>query len=330
MSDRSRFWLQLGGGAALLGLLAWWVDLDALRATVATADPAWVVAALLLLPVNMALEWGVWHDLMRGVGATSWKRTLRGVLAGYTWGFVTPLDAGEYGARVGPFAHLDRWTVGATVAVQRMADLAVGLSAGGLALAVLASRPTGLLSPPSALSVAPAVPEGGLGAYVLLAVAAALGVGGLGGLALTRPDAVTRLLKRCGLPIEALRQRLQALRGVPTSTWCRIGAGTGLRYGVYIAQLVLLLWAFAPTVSAYTATAGAMLTFLLKYLAPSLSLLDLGVREGAAVLVFGMLGISASAALSAAFLLFVLNRGVPALVGVPAALSVATPARAAG
>ena len=50
---------------------------------------------------------------------------------------------------------------------------------------------------------------------------------------------------------------------------------------------------------------------------PTVTLLDLGIREGAAVYFLGQLGYAEAAAFNAAFLLFCINLLVPAVVGLP-------------
>jgi hypothetical protein len=93
--------------------------------------------------------------------------------------------------------------------------------------------------------------------------------------------------------------------------------GSLLRYGVYVAQFVCLSRAFAPEASlALLGLAGGAL-FFVKFLVPSFTLMDLGVREGAAAFLFQAVGLSALAGLNAALLLFVLNLVLPSAVGVP-------------
>ena len=93
--------------------------------------------------------------------------------------------------------------------------------------------------------------------------------------------------------------------------------GTVARYAVFTGQLACLGAAFAPSANGMPLWGAASLTFYVKYLIPSLTVLDLGIREGGAAFFFQILGLGAAAGLNAALLLFALNVLVPALLGVP-------------
>lgn len=95
-----------------------------------------------------------------------------------------------------------------------------------------------------------------------------------------------------------------------------IGVGL-LRYAVYVTQFVLLLRAFAPFADPRLAFLGVAVVFFVKFLAPPIFLFDLGLREGAAVVILGYLGVPEAAAFNAALLLFGINLVLPALLGLP-------------
>lgn len=90
-----------------------------------------------------------------------------------------------------------------------------------------------------------------------------------------------------------------------------------LRYGVYSTQFYLLVRAFMPDVSVVAGYAGVALTFFVKFIMPPVTLLDLGIREGAAVFFLGQLGIAEAAAFNAALLVFCINIMLPAIIGLP-------------
>jgi hypothetical protein len=56
-------------------------------------------------------------------------------------------------------------------------------------------------------------------------------------------------------------------------------------------------------------------TYYLKFLIPSLTFLDVGVREGAAILAFGWIGVPEAAALNASLMIFFINLALPAVLG---------------
>ncbi|MEX1054624.1 MAG: hypothetical protein WED81_01245, partial [Rhodothermales bacterium] len=62
---------------------------------------------------------------------------------------------------------------------------------------------------------------------------------------------------------------------------------------------------------------GIALVFFVKLLLPPVTLMDVGIREGAAVFFLGSLGFPEAAALNASLLLFTINLLIPAAAGLP-------------
>jgi len=82
-----------------------------------------------------------------------------------------------------------------------------------------------------------------------------------------------------------------------------------LLFCVYTSQFALLIMSFSK-IDIFHAFTGVWAAVLLKTFLP-LSLGDIGVRESTAAFIFGLMEVSTEAAVSAAFLLFVINILVP-------------------
>lgn len=281
--------------------LVWMVDPDAVVDAARRANWGWAALALALAPLNVVLDGWVWSVLIRPVVGRVERRTWLGAtLSGFALAFFTPANAGEYAGRSFYLPRGDRWTLSVTIFVQRMVDLAVAVDVGLVAF-VLALW-TGAL-PPSTTWLAVC----GAGAVVAVAWTTAL----------LHPAATGRLLRRLAPSWDALHARTDFLGRLTRGHVTRIVAGSVLRYGIYAGQMVFLARAFAPDAPFAVLTLAVGLTFFAKHLTPSLTLLDVGVREGAAVLFFGALGLPTAAALNAGFALFVLNLALPAAAGIP-------------
>ena len=89
---------------------------------------------------------------------------------------------------------------------------------------------------------------------------------------------------------------------------------SGLFYLTFLLQFFLLLSAFGP-VQPLSALAGIGTIMLLKTVIPPVTLGELGIREGASVIVLGHAGILPAAAFNASLLLFAVNLLLPALAG---------------
>lgn len=287
----------------ILGFLIHYVEPEDMRRAAASADPLWIAAALLLMPLNLFLEGSVWHRLLRRVSPRAERLTSYGaLLAGYSLGFFTPARAGDYAARAFYVDHPDRWEVAAIVAVHKGMAVVVRVVAGACALILFVvllevRRETGWM----ALTV------GGSVLAILLV-----------GLTL-RPSWAHFVLHRF-LPFDAVRRRLSFIQFVDSPEAARLLAIDSARYGVYVTQFVFLVHALSPSPGIGIAYMGVALIFFAKSLLPSITLMDLGIREGAAVFFLGTLGFPEAAALNAALLLFGINLILPAVVGIPLVL----------
>jgi len=285
----------------ILGAVVTAVEPSALLATLRTADWTWVAVAALLLPVNLGLEGWVWKQLLAPVLDRVPLRSLAGaVLSGCALGFWTPARLGEYAGRAFYLPEGDRWTLSLTVFAQRLVDMAVGVLVG---LAVLgAGFATGLVRATGPWLAAAGI-GGGVGGVVLAFVVA--------------PSLAHRLSQRLAPQWTGLTDRTALLSRLSGRQGGAVLVGTLARYAVFTGQMACLGAAFAPSPSGLLLWMAASLTFYVKYLLPSLTALDLGVREGGAAFFFQLLGLGAAAGLNAALLLFALNVLVPALLGAP-------------
>lgn len=296
--------LQIGKAllaAVAVGALVWIVDPAAVVDAARDARWHWAALALLLVPANVLLDGWVWSVLIRPVvGRVAPRDWIGATMSGFALAFFTPANAGEYPGRVFYLDRGDRWTLSVSVFVQRMVDLTVAVDAGLVALAV-------------------AVWTGALPFSQTWRGVAVLGccVAGIWTLGLLRPASVAALVRRLAPSWDAGHARTDFLTRLTPGRIGRIAAGSALRYGVYAGQFVLLGRAFAPDAAVGTLGLAVGLTLFAKHLIPSVTLLDVGVREGAAVTFFGLLGLPTAAALNAGFALFVLNLALPAAVGLP-------------
>ncbi|MEF8795367.1 MAG: lysylphosphatidylglycerol synthase transmembrane domain-containing protein [Salinivenus sp.] len=298
-------WLRLLGKWALtaaLGAALWFtVDVAAVSEALHGARWSWIGLALLLLPLNVALDGWVWSRLLRrGAGPFPTRQLGAALLCGFTLGIWTPARLGEYAGRAFCLPDADPWTVSLSVFAQRMIDMLVGVAAGLLAL--LGAVQAGWIPLSAAWQAAAAtgaVTAAGLGAAVLCPGRTAAWVAPL-----------ARWVPGLSSRISYFRQ-LRPRDGLPAL------AGTVLRYFVFTGQFVCLTLALAPGLPPLSVFVAVVLTFYAKYLIPSLTLLDLGIREGGAVLFFEIAGLPPAVGLSAALLLFVINVLLPAAAGLP-------------
>lgn len=283
-----------------IGYLVYVIDLQSLIATARSADVRWIVAAVALLPASLALEGLVWFFFARQEVPHLRLRTAYGALfTGYTLGLITPARLGELAGRAFYLRHPDKWMISAIVFVERLLAMVIGV---GLGLAALFYFIASVNPTPEHLWWG--VAAYGSGATLLLMTLFVF------------PQYSFRVLDRL-VPSEAVVGKLRFLQRLTRRRVSFYGVFALLRYGVYASQFVLLLRAFAPELDVTAAYLGVALTFYAKFLIPSITMMDLGVREGAAVYFLGALGFSQAAAFNASLLIFGSNILLPALVGLP-------------
>jgi hypothetical protein len=297
--------------AAALGYIVWmladhgiWSDAAALEAFRMPARPLLLLGLLAGLPFNIGAEAAKWHVLtaragggVEGVeGGKPWSRSLREVLIGTTFALVTPNRTGDAAARVALLPAADRPRGSQAWATGAWAQAGWTVTFG--AAAWWAHR---LLGWPGGVGMEF---HGTVGAALLLAVALWW--------------SVPRLL-RARLP-ERLNRWLESRWGVmrerwsPRQRWGQIGL-SGLRYVVFATQFACALgaWGFAIEPALFGAIAAV---YLGNMLVPTAALAELGVREALMVAWMQPVGLALPALIAATFAVWLVNLGVPALVGV--------------
>jgi uncharacterized membrane protein YbhN (UPF0104 family) len=262
--------LRLGVSAALLAALWAWLDGPAIAARVASADPRWLVPALLLTQAQTVASAARWRLTARALGhPVGLRRAVREYYVATLLNLTLPGGVAGEAARVARARNGAGWhAAAAPVAVERLAGQValLALAAGGLALAPVTVGAPGWVS---ALGLA------ALGGLVL----------GARGLARPGGSRVRAALRRAWIENGAWRAQAALSLGVAGSyvavfALCAAAVGEGLGPGAALALV-------PPT--------------LLAMLLP-LSVGGWGLREGAAAALWPLFGLGAEAGVAAAAL----------------------------
>lgn len=297
--------IRLSVSLLALGYVAWrvWVERETLSLSQQwLQQPAWLLLALGLLPLNLGLEAAKWRCLLRSQGLTCARGEAFGaILAGAATGLFTPNRLGDYAGRLLHLPPGHRLWAAVHTFVCRIAQMAITLLLGALALGWLATTSPHL---PPWLAVSYPV---WLGLASGLALLAAVGF--------AWPQPFQHLLRRMPLRGALLLRAQEALACVPVRTLRRVWGLSLLRGAVFTAQYAALLLAFGGQMGGPLALALASITLLLKSLAPSVTLAELGVRESVALAVMSLADMPAPVIVAATFALFLINLILPALGG---------------
>lgn len=291
---------------AVLAYLLYVVDPEQIVASARAANGWYVLAFLALFPLNFLLETLQWRIMARAVlPGMSLRAAAASLLCGHSAGIVTPARVGDLVARAWYFPNRFVWQLGSAAFVHRLYDMAVIIGVGLVSTFFFFYR-----------DIIP-VPDVWSGFWVVgLALALILVTG------LLWPPLAYRVLHRI-LP-KRFGRRLQFLQELSLPVAVSSFMLALSRFCVFITQFVLLIFAFSAAGDFLVAFLGATLVFLLKIFVPPLTFLDLGIREGLSVYIFGLLGYPEAAAFNAAFLLFSINLLLPAGIGTPFLLRMQT------
>ncbi|MCZ7558184.1 MAG: flippase-like domain-containing protein [Bacteroidia bacterium] len=302
MGERGRHLLLWAGKCVLASLLLYLlihnVDAAAIARAWSGANPWYIAAALLLLPLNLWLQYRKWAVMLRRVYPDIPVGDVRGsLLIGFTFGLVTPARIGEFGGRAVAVRGAKPSVLMGLTAADKLSTMAVTVGVGlpGVLL-------YGLLYPFMDRVLLLAVFSGTV-AMGLLVIGILVQ---LRGRIRNAEHWVGRTYRRITMVVQALDAST-----VRIMLWLSV-----LFYLTFLAQFFLLLSAFGP-VSLFSALAGISTIMLIKTIVPPITLGELGIREGTAVLVLAPIGVLAAAAFNASLLLFVVNLLIPALIGVP-------------
>ena len=272
---------------AVLGLL---LDPGSAWESLRQAEPTRICLAVAGGVLGLAVQWLKWQNLVSCVRPeTTRGEGMRSLLAGFAMGLLSPARIGELSR--GIFLPSQRLAASAAAAADRFCSFAVTLLAGTVCLVLL--RP----------------------AAGLVAAAGLLGLSLLGrqwlsgGHGAGERRGVAKYTSRW--PV--LSDLATALRQVPGRLWLGTLAWSGLFNLIFFTQFLILLSSFGGEVSLPVLLAIPVI-FSIKALLPA-GLMDLGVREVSAVVVFRSMGLDPSPAFDAALLLYAINVLTPGLLG---------------
>lgn len=279
--------LRVVGAPLLLLIVLLRVDLREIAASFVHIRPLPFAGAASLVTVNFAVQIIKWRYLLSGSAKVSRGDLIRSVIGGYAFVLATPGRVGEF-SRALFIRGESRLKVMGLVAIDKMSGFSIILLLSVLSLAMQSS---GFFYLPFL---------GVLGFYALVA---------------SRPQLLTNGAKKL---FQLLPQRDKTslfMEGTQTLSSRRIVVlllMSSLYYLVYSTQFYLLLLAFEK-VDLRVMAICFPLVMLVNSIAITIG--GLGVREGAAVLLFSQFGVQGSSALGAALLLFTINILIPGLCG---------------
>jgi uncharacterized membrane protein YbhN (UPF0104 family) len=273
------------------------IRVDELKTALLEAQIVWIIPAVLLLTLNLYLQYRRWQLLIwRVQPQVRPKQIFSSLLSGITLGFITPGRVGEFG-RAFLIAGTD-WPklLGLTLLDKFYAFLTL-LFLGLVGLLPILKKEVALLVWLPLLTVA-------LAFFALLF------------LLLLHPPFLAGILKKFRRHWEhrnKISKIISSLEYVPPILAVQVSLLALAQVFTYLLQFYLLIRAFSP-LPLFPGLQALMATLWVKTMLP-VSIGDLGIRESAAIYFLGELGVPAAAAFDGSLLLFFINVLTPALAG---------------
>lgn len=259
--------------------------------------PLSLLAAVLLIPINLGLETTKWFLLVRSDLTGGFWQAFRTVLGGLALGIITPNRIGE------PFTRsmlLKSESYVSTTAAALLCSLAQQITTlmfgiiGMLMLLSFHRIPITTISYNSTL---------------------ALSLGLAAGLVILMMLFPSIMKKVAGMAI--MRRVKQSFRSLSLFGAVATAKITGLsmaRYLVFSGQYLLLLYGFGANISIPVTVSAIASIYLVGSAIPSMAIADIGVRISLALLFLGPI-VGDEAAVTASSLLWMVNVGIPAALG---------------
>lgn len=270
------------------------------RMRLAAAAPGWLIAALLLMPLNWFCEVMKWQPSMLPYEAISRIQAYRAVLAGVSVSLFTPNRVGEFGGRMLFVAPENRWKAIIVNFVGNLCQLLILFTAGILGTLWLIHR---FMTIESHFMIA-CVLAGLVGLFLMFLFYFNI----RWALPFARRFPFLQKFKSYTRDIHILEQfERRTLRNI--LFW------TILRYSIYSTQYWLLLRFFGIEVDIWNAFAGISAIFLLQSSIPLPPIAGLVTRGNLAIFVWALFGANEISSVAATFTLWFINLILAALAG---------------
>lgn len=265
---------------ALVGFLWWYLRPGRVWNVLLQAQAMWVALGGLMGAAGLGVQWLKWQRLLDIVRPnTTRTEGLESLLIGFGLGLVSPGRVGELGR--GLFLGGDRASLVGLAGMDRFSSFVVAAVLAWVALLLLSPAAGGWVSLLLVVS-------GWLASRCLGRLRSWVGSGGFVG------------------------QAWAVFGRLPGPVWRGALAWSALFNLVLFAQFAILLHSWGQL--SWRVLKAVPLVFCLKALLP-VSFLDLGVREGAAVLVLSKMQLDPAVAFNTSILIFFINVLLPGLVG---------------
>ncbi|GJQ62178.1 MAG: hypothetical protein SCALA702_12310 [Melioribacteraceae bacterium] len=278
------------------------IKFDELKFSFLNSDKYYLTFALLFGFLSFTLQYIKWSNITGGLlGKYKISNIVKSLFAGYAYGLITPIRAGEIPGRKFGLTGSDITSVSMAVALDKSYNITAVLSIGSILFSIYVTFVTEyplhvtIIIPLMVISIL-------IGFYTLLKSDK------LGSYPVLRNIRKIEYLNKIKLAFNRSR------RMENTFHFRQYLLSVGI-FLLYTIQFLFYVYAFESQGNLLIIYTGVGAIYYVKIFAGFLSIADLGIRESSAVYLLGMIGVGSAAALSASLLIFSTNILLPSLIG---------------
>ena len=251
-----------------------------------------LIAALLLMPINVAVEACKWRLLLRQTEPMTIWGAQRQVYYGYVGAFITPYHAGDYPARA--MLLKDKRNFSAAIGVGLVGTVAL------LVVELIFGVPATWLF----ISYHPAIPM----QYFAIAFIVLI-------LLLSLLPHLVRYLSRREWKNTQMSQLSVALSHMSYPLFMKTIAWSMLRYGIWAVQLALTLHFCGVEMTPVQYLIAIPFYYMVVAIFPSLPALNIAIRGSWSLIIFGVFSQNVAGIALAILLIWLINTVLPMLIG---------------
>ncbi len=289
-------------GVGLVIFLIYYLEPKEIYNTYQKANKSFLLLAILLLPVNLYLQFFKWQILSeKYFGIKEKGKVWISLLYGISGGIFTPMKSGEYFARALPYKKVKVLDVVLATLVDKLVPIFFVVLIGGTFFIVFLKSFLGLSTLVTVVLV------------ILYKISILLPLYLLFG-----NKSVSLLLTNWLSSkkfFEKIISRIAFLKEMDGKTLTKLVATSFMYHLVFTTQMTILLSAFSGELNFALFFFAANLIIFAQIVIPPIALGEVGVREGAAVFFLQNLGYAGAIGFSAALTLFFINLLIPSVVG---------------
>lgn len=292
--------LLIGGGLVIF--LINYVEPENIISTFKKADKTFIIIALLLVPLNIFLQFSKWKILCKNYFCIKESKSVwLSLFYGISGGIFTPMKSGEYIARALPLKDVKLVDVILATAVDKVFSLIFILLIGGILSLIFFSN---IFKISLVLNVVLIV------LYIIL-----LAIPIFIFLDTSNRSISLRSRLRQFLLLKKIIDKFSFLRKIDKSTFLKLLLIAFLFHLTFTVQMTILLSAFSWESNFIQFLYVANLVIFTQIVIPPIAFGEIGVREGAAVYFIKYFGYTSAVGFNAAISLFTINLLFPSLIG---------------